>query len=221
MVPGLAVRSYAEPAAAALRSAGIDADLLPAPTWHGVPADVNAYGRWAAGKIEDIGDVELLIGMSLGTQAAAAAALAVGVPRLLLISPTVDPAHRSRWQLVRTWLKGDKHPDSQSMRSQVPDWRRAGVRRIYTGMASALHTPLEDVLPRITTRLTIVHAGWDNLGSFHYAAALAELGSGEVIELPAAPHSWPIGDTDRFVALVQRLLAQPADAEASPTDLAD
>lgn len=211
IVPGLAVRSYAVPAAEALRRAGLRVDLLPAPAWRGVPHDLVRYGRWAADQLADRGPVDLMIGLSVGTQAAALAATRGGVGRLLLVSPTVDPARRSRRGLMRTWLAGDHHPDSQTMIEQVPDWSRAGPVRIYRGMVSALRTPLEDVLPRVSAPITIAHAGWDNLTSFGYAAALAHSVDADLIELPDAPHSWPLGDTERFVATVSGLVgSEPA-----------
>lgn len=125
IVPGLAVRSYAEPAAQSL--APHDVELLPAPTWRGVPDHVDTYGRWglAARVRRSAAPVDLMIGLSLGTQAAAVAATECDVRTLLLVSPTIEPANRSRGRLLRTWLHGDRHPTrsrwvSRSRTGRVP-----------------------------------------------------------------------------------------------------
>ena len=136
------------------------------------------------------------------------AATRVAVGRLLLVSPTVAPERRSRRRLLTSWLRGDGHPDSPTLSQQAPDWSRAGVRRIYSCLVSALELPLEDVLPLVAAPVTLVHAGHDNLASYDFAAALAGGHVDPVLELPAAPHSWPIGDERRFVALIGRLVEQ-------------
>ncbi|HET9647724.1 MAG TPA: hypothetical protein VFP34_05770, partial [Microlunatus sp.] len=67
-----------------LSAAGHQVDLLPAPTWRGVPSDLEAYGRWTADRISASGrPVDLLIGLSVGTQAAAVAAGLADVRQLL------------------------------------------------------------------------------------------------------------------------------------------
>ena len=206
IVPGLAVRSYAEPAASALARIH-EVELAPAPTWRGVPDDIRTYGQWLAGTVRTSGrPVDLMVGLSLGTQAAAVAAAGCDVARLLLVSPTVEPAKRTVPALLGSWLRGDHHPDSEPVWRQVPDWAHASPRRILHGIVSALRVPLEGVLGEVSAELTIVHAGWDNLTSYGYGAALAAEFGGQVIERPAAPHSWPIGDTDGFLELVDRLL---------------
>ena len=208
IVPGLAVRSFVVPAARRLARSGHRVELLPAPAWRGVPDDLAEYGRWLADEVLASADpVDLMIGLSVGTQAAAVAAARSDVRRLLLVSPTVEPSRRSRGRLLGSWLRGDDHPDSPSLRQQAPDWARAGARRIYRGMMSAIGLRLEDVLDGVSAELTMTHSGWDNLTSYDFAAALAADHGGRILELPEAPHSWPIGDEERFVTLVDALLA--------------
>jgi pimeloyl-ACP methyl ester carboxylesterase len=212
IVPGLAVRSYAVPAAAALSGAGHAVELLPAPGWRGVPDRLREYGVWLAERLtREPNPVDVVVGLSVGTQAAAVTAArcaAEGRPvgRLLLISPTVQPDLRSRRQLITTWLRGDHHPDSPSLAEQAPDWARAGAARIYRCLASTLVLPLERVLADVEAPVTIVHTGWDNLTRYDYAASLAFRHAAELLELPAAPHSWPIGDESRFVELISTLV---------------
>ena len=208
IVPGLAVRAYAEPAARALRARGHDTKLLVPPAWRGAAADLRSYGRRLADQLNQDGrTTSVLVGMSVGTQAAAVAATATDlVEHLLLISPTVDPAKRSRVRLVASWTAGEDHPDSPTWRSQVPDWSRAGLARIFRGFSSAIEVHLEDVLPDVDTDLTVVHADADQLTSHAYAAALAYANGGRLLLAPNAPHSWPTGDPDRFVRLIDELV---------------
>jgi pimeloyl-ACP methyl ester carboxylesterase len=206
IVPGLGVRSYVEPAAAALRERGHRVELRRAPAWRGEPADLRLYGERLAAEFRRAHrDVDLLIGLSVGTQAAAVAAAACPVGHVLLVSPTVDPARRSRRRLIAAWLQPDGHPDSPTVREQVPDWWQAGPLRLYHGLVSATQVHLEAVVPRIAAPVAIVHGEHDTLSPHTFAAALAALGP-QLIEMPGAPHSWPVGDHARFVELVDRLV---------------
>lgn len=106
IVPGLAVRGYAEAAARQLCAEGHAAELLSAPAWQGVPDDLNEYGQQLADRIEsEATPVDVLVGLSVGTQAAAVAASRTSwVENLLLVSPTVDPQLRTRCRLIGAWL---------------------------------------------------------------------------------------------------------------------
>lgn len=206
IVPGMAVRSFVIPAADGLAAAGHRVRLMPAPGWRGVPDRLAVYGEWLAAELRYSGEpVDVLVGLSAGTQAAAVTATQHRIGHLLLVSPTVPPERRSLGRLLGSWLHGDHHPDSPTLAQQVPDWRRAGARRIYRCVASALEVRLEEVLGGVDAPVTLVHAGWDNLTSFDFVAKLAVEHDLQLVELPAAPHSWPIGDEDRFVALVSSL----------------
>lgn len=208
IVPGLAVRSYVQPPADALRRHGYEVDLLEPPAWRGSPTDLRDYGERLAAAIErHQRPVSVLVGLSVGTQAAAVAAAASDrVERLLLVSPTVPPELRNRPRLLaRFFLGSSEHPDSPTFRSQLPDWRQAGARRILAGFGSAIDLHLEYVLPDVGADLTVVHADTDQLTSHAFAAALAAEHGGRLLLAPNAPHSWPIGDHDRFLGLIDEL----------------
>src|SRR5690349_13195064 len=107
VVPGAAVRSYVRPVLRELRERGFDAELLAAPGAPGSPADLVGYGTALGGRLRtDPAPVDLLVGLSVGAQAAAVAAAATVVPdaaaaegdavgappqvrRVLLVGPTV------------------------------------------------------------------------------------------------------------------------------------
>ena len=76
------------------------------------------------------------------------------VKRLALVSPTIDPAYRSMIKQSMVFVaKGDPH-DKAALFSQVPDWSRAGILRLFRGFASAIPLHLEDVLPQVTAAVT-------------------------------------------------------------------
>lgn len=208
MIPGLAVRNYVGAEADALAEDGHDAELLPAPAWRGRPAKLDHYGRALADRIEEHGPVDLLIGLSAGTQAAAVTAARTGlVRRLLLVGPTVDPAHRTRCRVIKAWRSGEDHPDSPKLRNQAKDWLNAGLPNIYRGMMSTIAVNLEDLLPAVRADVTIVHGDSDLISPLDFAIMLAETCNSRMMIMPDAPHSWPIGDPDRFRSFVRDLLA--------------
>jgi hypothetical protein len=55
VVPGLAVRAYAEPPVQHLRDNGHNATLLKPPAWRGVDHDLERYGRHLAADIDSDG----------------------------------------------------------------------------------------------------------------------------------------------------------------------
>ena len=175
VVPGLAVHSYAEPPVQHLRDNGYDARLLSPPAWRNVDHDLERYGHNLAADIDREGAaVDVLVGLSVGTQAAAVAASSTDlVKRLVLVSPTIDPAYRSVIKQSLVFVRGDPH-DKAGYLSHLPDWSRAGVIRIFRGFASAIALHLEDILPKVQAAVTIIHTEYDPLTTHAYAASLAE-----------------------------------------------
>jgi hypothetical protein len=207
VVPGLAVHAYAELPVRHLSDNGHAAKLLDPPGWRGVDHDLERYGRKLAADIDDDGaPVDVLIGLSVGTQAATlAASLTSLVRHLVLVSPTVDPAYRSMIkQATVFFLRGDPH-DKAAFLSQIPDWSRAGIRRIYRGFASAIALPIEDVLPGVRAQVTIIHTEYDLLTTHAYAAWLAETNGARLVLMPGVSHSWPKADSARFLRFIDEL----------------
>jgi pimeloyl-ACP methyl ester carboxylesterase len=208
VVPGLAVHKYAEPPVRHLRDNGYDARLLSPPAWRGIDHDLERYGRNLAADIEREGaPVDVLVGLSVGTQAAAVAAAATDlVKRLVLVSPTFDPAYRSMIKQSLVFVRGDPH-DTSGYLSHVPDWSRAGVIRIFRGFASAIALHLEDVLPKVHAPVTIIHTEYDPLTTHTYAASLAESNGARLVLMPGVSHSWPNADSARFLRFVDELVS--------------
>lgn len=200
IVPGAGVRRYVQEAVEALPWVGISGELLAAPGQPTVPADLGAYGHLLARRIERSGGLSALIGLSVGAQVAAvavAAATTASRPRcrvcgsdarparptgrLILISPTVDPAARSGPRLVGRWLAGGRVEPMALLPLQLPDWRRAGPRRIVTVVRSARRIAIEDLLADVSCPVTVVHAERDMITSHAYAARLAAAARGDLV----------------------------------------
>ena len=211
IVPGAGVRRYARPAVEALRGRGVAAWLLPAPGGAGGPADLERYGAELARRLasDSAEPVELLVGLSVGAQAAAVAAAVLPPGRLrglTLVSPTVDPRIRSTPRMLARWLAAGRLERPGLLAAQGPDWWRAGPRGLARVVRSSLRVRLEDVLPRVPAALAVVHAADDVICSHAYAAALAADHGGRLVVVPGATHSWPYADADRFADTVIGLL---------------
>ncbi len=140
VVPGLAVRRYAAAPVERLRQAGYEVDLRPGLAWRGVPVGCGAYGRQLGAEIAAAGEpVDVLVGLSAGTQAAAvAAAVTPLVRRLVLVSPTFDPDRRRTGKMLASYLKPNPNENVPLFSEQLPDWSKAGLRRILRGFRSAV-----------------------------------------------------------------------------------
>jgi pimeloyl-ACP methyl ester carboxylesterase len=203
IVPGAGVHRYARPAVDALRARGVVAELLAAPGSPGSPSDLSRYGAQLAERMAARDPVDLLVGLSVGAQAAALAAAALPstqLRRLALVSPTVDPAARTARRLIGRWLAAGRREPPGLLATQAPDWRRAGARRLVQVVRSALRVRIEDVVGRVAADVTVVHGEDDAVTSHAYAAALAADLEGRLVVVPGATHSWPYADADRFAA---------------------
>jgi pimeloyl-ACP methyl ester carboxylesterase len=209
VVPGLAVHAYVELPVRHLSDNGHAAKLLDPPGWRGADHDLERYGRKLAADIDQNGvPVDVVIGLSVGTQAATVpASLTSLVRHLVLVSPTIDPAYRSMIkQAVVFFVRGDPH-DKAGFLGHVPDWSRAGIHRIIRGFASAIALPIEDVLPQVRADVTIIHTEYDPLTSHATAAWLAETNGARLVLMPGVSHSWPQADSARFLRFIDELVS--------------
>ena len=208
VVPGLAVRTYAVAPVERLRRAGYDADLRPGVSWHGVPVDIADYGRELGRRIAAAGEpVDVLVGLSAGTQAAAVTAATTSLVRhLVLVSPTLDPDRRKTLKMLAIFLRPNPNEKVNLFSEMLPDWAKAGPVRILRGFRSAARLALEDVLGQVNAELTIVHGDYDQLTTYAYAASLAAEFGGTLRLAPDGAHSWPTGDPDGFLDLIDDLV---------------
>lgn len=69
-------------------------------------------------------------------------------------------------------------------------------------LRSALEVRVEAALPDVHVPLHVVHGEDDLVCTHTYAARLAAGHGGTLHVVPAATHSWPYGDGDRFADLL-------------------
>jgi pimeloyl-ACP methyl ester carboxylesterase len=198
-----------EPVTDTLTARGVPTRLLDAPGQPGASADLSIYGARLGRCLSDGGPVDLLVGLSVGTQAAAVAAAAAQrglVGHLLLVGPTVDPERRTVARFVAVWARAGTREDTSLFPRQVPDWRAAGVRQLAGVVRSALSVRLEKVLADVPCPITVVHAERDIVTSHDYAAGLATVFGQQLVVIPGATHSWPYADGAGFADLVAAVL---------------
>jgi pimeloyl-ACP methyl ester carboxylesterase len=197
VVPGLAVSRYLVPTVRWIRSAGSRCDLVALPT-RGRPVGIPEYGALVADRIG--GRAVVLVGHSSGTQVAAFAAREAPVARLVLGSPTVDPAYRTVARAVARWLvDGTREPASLAAQ-QLPEWGRAGPRRIAVLLRSMMRHPLEDMLADVACPVVVVRGDRDPLCTPGWAAELGR--AGELTTLLGLPHAFPYHDPVGFARIV-------------------
>src|SRR4051794_38274911 len=126
IVPGAAVRDYVRPLADVLSRRGIATRLLHGPGQPGVPSDLAAYGERLGAELRSGNGVDLLVGLSVGSQAATVAAAVAGesgARRLLIVSPTVDPERRTVVGFLGRWAAAGRLEEPTLLAQQLPEWR--------------------------------------------------------------------------------------------------
>ncbi len=206
IVPGLAVRRYVAPAARALTDAGWWVRLETPPGAPGAAHTLREYGEDLARRLRDE-PADLLVGLSVGTQAAAVAAVRAGasVGTLVLASATVAPELRGGGRLLARWALAGRHESPCLLGTQLPEWLRAGPVAIGRGLRSTRSAYLEDVLPAVAAPLVVVHSRDDVVCPHAYAAQLAATYGGRLLLVPRGTHSWPYRDAAGFRDTLERI----------------
>lgn len=204
LVMGLAVSDYLLPALAALgewtRAHLID---LPGLAGSGDPPrelSIEEYGAAVRDWIDAQASERLVVaGHSSGTQVAAEAAAdnpaALG---LVLASPTTDPLLRGLVRLTIAWqLDGRREPPGLT-ESHKPEWRRAGLPRLWHVVRAQLGHDIEGPVSRTKVPVLVIRGRRDLISRGGWARHLADVpGDGSYVEVPGAhtfvwldPHAW-------------------------------
>jgi pimeloyl-ACP methyl ester carboxylesterase len=212
VVQGMAVASYLLPGVGALgRWTRAHLLELPGLAGSGDPShelSVPEYGRAVADWLTATrGRPVLLAGHSSGTQVAAEAApghpLVTG---LMLASPTIDPAVRPFPRLaLRFWQNGRLEPPGLT-RLHVPEWRRAGPRRLAHLVRASLRHDIETCVRRLAVPLLVVRGVDDVLSTPQWARHLAAIvPDGRYAEVPGA-HGFPWLDPGAWSAPTEQFV---------------
>jgi pimeloyl-ACP methyl ester carboxylesterase len=214
VVQGMAVADYLMPGIGALR-AWTRAHLVELPGFAGSgdpphEPDVAEFGQCVAGWLaaRGLGRV-VLAGHSSGTPVAARAASAgPDVAGVVLASPTVDPVARNLLKLFVRWRLDGRHEPPGLKESHLPEWRRAGPRRLVHLVWTHLHDRLEDSVSRLEVPLLVIRGRQDVIGTEGWARELAALlPDGEYVEVDGA-HTFPWQDPDAWSEPIRRFAAR-------------
>ncbi len=223
LVPGLCVSTYLRPACDALALAGFEAHLAVPPGWAegGTPPEeprtledlARPIAEWiAADGLREV----TLVGQSVGAQIAAHVALqAAGrVRRLVLHGPVFDPRQRRLAPAISHWAADIPREHPSLMAAEVPDWWRAGPRRVLRTLQMALRDRIDttlDALPFTEMVVDVVVGELDPLSTRGWTASLVRGGGRHVVQA-GQPHSGPFSDPEGFARVVSDLV----DGRTSP-----
>lgn len=118
----------------------------------------------------------VLVGCSLGTQVVSHLALRRPelVQRTVLMSPTMDPAARSRLVALRRWIRELPY-ELAMMPLMLRDYARAGLRRAMRTFEMALADQPEERLPRMEIPALVVRGRLDPIVPQRWAEQVTEL----------------------------------------------
>lgn len=212
LVQGMAVADYLVPGLAALgRWTRAHLVELPGFAGSGEPPrelDVAEYGAAVAAWLDGAGlERVLLMGHSSGTQVAARAAARrpPAVRGVVLASPTVDPRFRGWARLSLAWQLDGRHEPPGLTDSHLPEWKRAGLSRLVHVVRVHLADRLEDVVPRLSVPVLVLHGDEDRVCREQWARELAARArDGRFASMPGA-HSFPWADPDAWSDPIRRL----------------
>ncbi|MEV1078044.1 alpha/beta hydrolase [Streptomyces sp. NPDC050211] len=222
LVQGMGVSDYLLPGLAAFgRWTRAHLVELPGFAGSGDPPhelDVPEFGRCVAGWLSarELGPV-ILAGHSSGTQVAARAALGrPDVAGVVLASPTVDPVARGLVRLFVHWqLDGRREPPGLSA-SHRPEWKRAGLRRLFHTARVHLDDVLEDSVARLRVPLLIIRGRDDRIGTAGWGRHLAGLvPDGEYVEVAGA-HTFPWLDPEAWSEPVRGFVGRVVGGQPGP-----
>ncbi|MBW8741178.1 MAG: alpha/beta fold hydrolase [Acidobacteria bacterium] len=181
----------------------------PPPARWGIEEMADVLGGW----LEAVGVREpLVVANSMGCQIVTA--LAVSRPDLVgpmvLIGPTVDPAHRAaRRQLSRVLRDVVREPFSLVALTARDNAGRVDVRPLLTVARAALADRIEERLPLIGRRTVIVRGENDALVGGEWAEfAAGELPRGRLVVVPAEAHAVHFTRPKLVARIVGELLAE-------------
>jgi len=162
-----------------------------------------------------------LIGNSFGCQIVANLAVRYRerVTRIILVGPTVDPAHHTLVQQgARLLLDGTREPPRYLL-LLLGDCLRIGLREGVQLARVVLADHIEHTLPRLSVPTLIVRGERDPLVPQRWAEeATRLLPSGRLVVIPRVAHVAHYDAPDAFVTIARPFLATAPDAQAEGND---
>ena len=166
----------------------------------------GALSRWL--ELAGIGPA-VFLGNSMGAQFLAHLALAdpERVRALVMVGPTMDPAHRSVMGQLLAGLRTAPFERCALFPILVRDYLACGARRILATLREGLASPLEALAPRIEAPVLLVRGEHDRIASEAWLRLLASrFPRAELATVPGAAHAVNFSRPAELAALVRSFL---------------
>jgi pimeloyl-ACP methyl ester carboxylesterase len=155
--------------------------------------DVPSLADWLAAWIRAIGlEHPSLLGNSFGCQVIAdlAARYPERVGRAILQGPTTPSDERSMfWQFIR-WRQNQKYNPKSLDAVTNGDYKKCGLRRMWSTFRSQLTDRLEDKAPRIKAPVLVVRGAHDPIAHQRWCEDIARLcPRGQLVVIPNVAHT--------------------------------
>jgi pimeloyl-ACP methyl ester carboxylesterase len=173
-----------------------------------IPALADCLGDWIAAN--ELGR-PLVVANSMGCQIATQLAVtrADRIGPLVLVGPTIDPAHRrGRRQLLASLRDAKREPLSMMALAAIDD-ASVGIRGLLATARAALDDRIEERLPHITETTVVVYGEEDGFVSRAWAEQVtALLPRGRLVVVPDEPHAVHYTRPDLVAGIVREFLVE-------------
>ena len=175
--------------------------------------DVPSLADWLAAWIVSIGLAQpSLLGNSFGCQVIAdlAARYPDRVGRAILQGPTTPPDERSWfWQFIR-WRQNQKYNPKSLDGVTNADYKKCGLRRMYSTFRSQLTDRIEDKAPHIQAPVLVVRGEHDPIAHQRWCEEIARLcPRGRLVVIPDVAHTLCYTAPVQLAAVTRSFLGEP------------
>jgi pimeloyl-ACP methyl ester carboxylesterase len=134
------------------------------------------------------------------------------VDRLILVSPTVDPAARTFRRQLPRFLKTATAERASLVLIMGRDFLRTGLRRLRREMAIAFEDRIEQKLPLISVPGLVIRGERDAIVPQPWAEEVArKLRAGDLRVIPGKGHALNYSAADELMRVIRPFLRSPAD----------
>ena len=175
--------------------------------------DVPSLADWLAAWIPAVGLTRpSLLGNSFGCQVIAdlAARYPERIGRAILQGPTTPPDERSMfWQFIR-WRQNQKYNPKSLDSVTDADYKKCGLRRMYSTFRSQLTDRIEDKAPHIQAPVLVVRGEHDPIAHQRWCEEIARLcPRGRLVVIPDVAHTLCYTAPVQLAALTRSFLGEP------------
>jgi 2-hydroxy-6-oxonona-2,4-dienedioate hydrolase len=183
--------------------------------------DVPSLADWLTAWIRAIGlEHPSLLGNSFGCQVIAdlAARYPERVGRAILQGPTTPSDERSMfWQFIR-WRQNQKYNPNSLDAVTNGDYKKCGLRRMWSTFRSQLTDRLEDKAPRIKAPVLVVRGAHDPIAHQRWCEDIARLcPQGRLVVIPNVAHTLCYTAPVQLAAVTRSFMNEASQDELLPS----